>query len=250
MALVMDGSISTVEDLRALDSAILDTSLGENIDLIKKLQVAEDAVQLELAVFLLRAANQNGVSGPGIDLSNVVVTNPLRRWHTLRTLVEVYSDAYNSQFNDRYLGKWKHYSKLTRETSDLLFEYGVGIVQNPVPRAPKPIVTEGALGGPVTQYFVRIAWRGATGTTGALSEPAVFPAPNGELMYVGSGPAPAGVTGFHVYLGETAESATLQNGTPILPGQLWVMPVGGLVPRQVPASEQRPDYYIRRNRTR
>ena len=75
MALVMDGSISTVEDLRALDSAILDTSIGENIDLNNKLQVAEDAVQLELAVFLLRAANQNGVSGPGVDLGNVVSSN-------------------------------------------------------------------------------------------------------------------------------------------------------------------------------
>ena len=35
MALVMDGMISTVEDLRALDSAILETSTGEGIDLSK-----------------------------------------------------------------------------------------------------------------------------------------------------------------------------------------------------------------------
>jgi hypothetical protein len=246
----MDGSISTVEDLRSLDSAILDTSLGENIDLVKKLQVAEDAVQLELAVFLLRAANQNGVSGPGVDLGSVVVTNPLRRWHSLRCLVEVYSDAYNSQFHDRYLGKWKHYSKLTRETSDLLFEYGVGVVSNPVPKAPKPALTEGASGGPVTQYFVRIAWRGRLGMSGALSEVNVFPAPNGELLYAGAGAAPAGVTGFDVYAGEATDSLSLQNATPVTIGQFWVMPPGGLVPGTPPPAEQKPDYYVRRNRSR
>lgn len=250
MALVMDGSISTVEDLRALDSAILETSLGENIDLVKKLQVAEDAVQLELSVFLLRAANQNGVSGPGIDLANVVVTNPLRRWHSLRTLVEVYSDAYNSQFNDRYLGKWKHYSKLTRETSDLMFDYGVGVTNNPVPRAPKPLVAEGATGGPVGQYFVRIAWRGRMGVTGALSEMSAFSAPNGELIYVGAGVAPADVIGFDVFAGMTVGSLTLQSATPVTPGELWIMPPTGLVDGTPPPVEQRPDYYVRRNRTR
>ena len=250
MALVMDGSISTVEDLRALDSAILDTSIGENIDLTNKLQVAEDAVQLELAVFLLRAANQNGVSGPGVDLGNVVVTNPLRRWHSLRTLVEVYSDAYNSQFNDRYLGKWKHYSKLTRETSDLLFDYGVGVVGNPVPRAPKPSLTEGAAGGPVTQYHVRIAWRGRLGATGALSDPSVYSATNGELIYVAADPAPADVIGFHVYAGEAPESLTRQNSAPVAAGQIWAMPPSGLTLGAPFTAGQKPDHYIRRNRAR
>ncbi len=250
MALVMDGTISTVDDLRALDSAILDTSSCEGIDLSRKLQVAEEAIQLELAVFLLRAANQNGVSGPGVDLGSAVVTNPMRRWHSLRTLVEVYSDAYNSQFNDRYLGKWKHYSKLARETADLLFDYGIGIASNPVPRAPLPVVEEGASGGPVTQYYVRTAWRGRFGATGSLSAVASFPAPNGELIFVSAGQAPPDVNGFDVYAGETVEGVTLQNGTPVAAGQLWVMPGGGLVPGQAPPAEQKPDHYIRRNRAR
>ena len=250
MALVMDGMISTVEDLRALDSAILETSTGEGIDLSKKLQVAEEAIQLELAVFLLRATNQNGVTGPGVDLGSVVVTNPLRRWHTLRALVEVYSDAYNSQFNDRYLGKWKHYSKLTRETSDLLFDYGVGIANSPVPRAPKPVVIEGGTGGPVTEYFVRTAWRGRYGIRGALSELTVFPAPNGERIAVTAGLAPPDVTGFDVFAGETDSSLTLQNPVPVVAGQFWTMPALGLIVGAAATAEQKPDHYIRRNRTR
>ena len=35
----------------------------------------------------------------------VVVTPPLKLWHTFRTLEMVYGDAYNSQLNDRYAGK-------------------------------------------------------------------------------------------------------------------------------------------------
>ncbi len=250
MALVLDGTISTVEDLRSLDSAILETSTGEGIDLTKKLQVAEEAVQLELAVFLLRATNQNGVSGPGVDLGNVLVTKPLRRWHSLRTLVEVYSDAYNSQFNDRYLGKWKHYLKLSRETSDLLFDYGVGIAGNPIPRAPKPVVVQAGTGGPVTEYVVRIAWHGRYGATGSPSPPTVYPAPNGELIAVSAGNGPADVIGFDVFAGESEADPTRQNPSVIPLGQTWTMPISGLVGGAAPAAEQQPDRYIRRNRSR
>jgi hypothetical protein len=250
VALVMDGAISTVDDLRALDSAILETSTGEGINLTNKLRVAEEALHLELAVFLLRAANQNGVSGPGVNLGSVVVTTPLRRWHSLRTLVEVYSDAYNSQFNDRYLGKWKHYSKLTRETSDLLFDYGVGIVSTPVPRPPQPIVTAGPTGGPIGQFYVRTAWRGPFGTPGALSETAGFAAPEGQRFIVDPGAAPVGITGFDVYSGEEETALTRQNSSPIPAGTTWTLPPGGIVAGPAPAAEQKPDHYIRRNRAR
>lgn len=250
MALVMDGTISTIEDLRALDSAILDASVGEHIDLTQKLRVADEAIHLELAVFLLRAGNQNGVSGPGVDLSNVVVTAPLRRWHSLRTLAEFYSDAYNSQFNDRYLGKWKHYSKLTRETADLLFDYGVGAVNYPVPRAPKPLIEAGGAGGPVTQYYVRVAWRGRQGDNGAQSELAVFPALNGERLAVSAGAPPNSVTGFDVYAGESEDELTQQNTSTVLAGGTWSMPVNGLIQGSAAPPDRRPDYYIRRSRTR
>jgi len=250
VALVTDGMISTLEDLLALDSAILETSVCEKIDLSKKLRVAEQTVQLELAVFLLRAQNQNGSSGPGVDLGNVVVTNPLRRWHALRTLSEFYSDAYNSQFNDRYLGKWKHYSKLTRETSDLLFDYGVGITGDPVPRPSKPKVEAVGAGGLVTQYYVQTAWRGRLGAAGALSEMVVFSSPNGELLAVEAGSAPAGVTGFLVYVGEAPDALTLQTAVAVATGGTWFLPVSGLVDGAAPPDDQRPDYYVRRNRTR
>ena len=51
---------------------------------------------MELAELLQRAS--------GFDLSHVVVTPPVRLWHTYRTLENVYREAYNSQLNDRYAG--------------------------------------------------------------------------------------------------------------------------------------------------
>lgn len=250
MALVMDGMISTVDDLRALDSAVLETSTGEGIDLNKKLQVAQDAVHLELSVFLLRARNNNGVTGPGVDLSNVVVTSALRRWHSLRTLAELYSDAYNAQFNDRYLGKWRHYAKQARETSDLLFEYGVGLANVAIPRAAKPELEGTGSGGSITGYYVRTAWRTAHGVSGAASELAALVAANGETLVVrASAPAPAGVVGFDVYVGLSEEKLARQNATPIVPGQAWSVPPPGLIAGPPPPEGQQPDYYVRRNRT-
>lgn len=249
MALVMDGMISTVDDLRALDSAVLETSTGEGIDLNKKLQVAQDAVHLELSVFLLRARNNNGVTGPGVDLSNVVVTSALRRWHSLRTLAEVYSDAYNAQFNDRYLGKWRHFAKMARETSDLLFEYGVGMANAAVPRAAKPELDGAGSGGSISGYFVRTAWRTAQGATGAPSELAAYMASNGEWLIVRAGAVPAGVTAFDVYCGLAEDKLAKQNASPVPAGQAWPMPVQGLVAGPPPPAGQQPDYYVRRNRT-
>lgn len=249
MALVMDGMISTVDDLRALDSAVLETSTGENIDLNKKLQVAQDAVHLELSVFLLRARNNNGVTGPGVDLSNVVATSALRRWHSLRTLAELYSDAYNAQFNDRYLGKWRHYAKQARETADLLFEYGVGLANVAIPRAAKPEVEGAGTGGAISGYYVRTAWRTAQGVSGAASELAALAATNGELLIVRAGVAPAGAVGFDVYVGLAEDKLARQNASPVAAGQAWSMPPQGLVAGPPPPEGQQPDYYVRRNRT-
>jgi hypothetical protein len=249
MALLTDGAISTLDDLRALDSAVLETATVESIDVSRKLTVAAEAIQLELAVFLIRASGQSGSRGGPAELSRVVVTPGLRRWHTLRTLAEIYSDAYNSHFNDRYSGKYRHFLKLTRETSDLLLEYGVGLVDRPVPRAPMPVVSSAGGGGSVTAYYVRTAWRSADGGSGSPSEMATFHAGGGELISVDAGPAPAGVTAFDVYVGTSEASLARQNASPVAAGSVWNMPLSGAVEGPGPGQGQSPEYYIRRSRT-
>lgn len=250
MALLTDGQVSTLSDLQAYDSSILETAKTESVPLGAKLSVAEEAIGLEIAAFLLRAQSAATLSAQesAYELSRVVVTPALRRWHSLRTLAEVYCDVHNSQLNDRYLGRWKHFSKLSRDAADLIFELGVGVVNAPVPRPRKPVVTAVGAGGVAGSYSVQIAWRSASGASGALSEPAGLNATEGELFQVDAGVAPGNVSGFDVYAGVDGGPVTLQTITPMQVGAVWAVPVTGLIAGLPPSEGQGPDYYIRRNR--
>ncbi|MFN7920744.1 MAG: hypothetical protein U0Q16_11640 [Bryobacteraceae bacterium] len=251
MALFTDGAISSLEDLQALDSAIVETARTEGVDLSRKLVVAEEALRLELAAFLLRAQSSPGtVTVNAYDLSRVVVTPELRRWHSLRTLQEVYGDVYNSHLNDRYAGKWQHFTSQVKETVELIFEVGIGLVDLPVPRPAKPAVTAAGTGGAIGPYVVMTAWVGQRGDRGALSEGASIDAPNGELLTVDAGAAPAGVTGFDVYVGFGGAAPVRQNAAPVSAGTQWQMPAGGAVIGPEPGSGQTASYYIRRSRLR
>ncbi|MEZ5398296.1 MAG: hypothetical protein R2729_01425 [Bryobacteraceae bacterium] len=250
MALLIDGDVTTLRDLQDMDSTILETAKHEGIGLEGKVAIATEQVQLEIATFLLRtqAASILPSTTGGYDLSRVVVTPALRRWHTLRVLVEVYSDAYNSQLNDRYLGKWKHFSTLARDASEILFELGVGLVSTPVRKAQRATVTTAGGDGPPETYFVQTAWRGSQGASGAASDIVSYDAAGGELIQVTPGVAPAGVEGWDIYVSYAGEAPLRQNGSPIGLGQTWLLPVTGLV-NGIPASEgQQPDTHVRRSK--
>lgn len=251
MALLTDGPVSDLRDLQAMDSTILETAKHEGIELNAKIEIATEQIQLEVAAFLLRTqASSILPSGTGsYELSRVVVTPGLHRWHTLRTLVEVYSDAYNSQLNDRYLGKWKHFSLQAREASELLFELGVGLVGLPIPRGGLPTVTSAGGNGPTETYLVRVGWRSAQGATGSPGDGVVYDASGGELIQVSPGAPPAGVAGWDVYVGTATAPITQQNGGPIGLDQLWLLPESGLVAGAAPGTGQKPEYHVRRSRT-
>jgi hypothetical protein len=249
MALLTDEPVSRLEDLQAMDSTILETAKHEGIGLDGKLRIATEHVQMEIAAFLLRTQAASVIPGGtgNYDLSRVVVTPALHRWHVLRTLVEVYSDAYNSQLNDRYLGKWKHFSVLATEVSELLFELGVGLVSMPIPRAAVPVVTNAGGNGPVEAYVVQVGWRSTQGSAGALSDAVVYRS-DGELFQVSTGTAPAGASGWDVYVGTAGGEMTRQNGTPLGVNQGWLLPETGLVNGAAPTNGQTPEYHVRRSR--
>jgi hypothetical protein len=251
MALFTDGEISELGDLQALDSSILETAKTEGVDLTRKLLVAEEALALDLAAFLLRTQNVAGtVNHNAYDLSRVVVTREVRRWHSLRTLAEVYGDAYNSHLNDRYLGRWKHFTGLSRETAELIYEVGIGLVDSPVPRSGAPAVSGSSSGGALGTYLVQTSWISATGEAGAASPVVAFTAAEGELPLVDNGAGPNGVAAFDVYVGFNGGPVTKQTGTPVPIGTSWTMPVSGLVTGPEPGTGQAPSYYVRRSRVR
>ena len=96
MALLVDGELSSVEDLQTQDSAVLEVAHGEGIDLGRKLELAKREIEIEVEALLRR-------SGTG-RLEEVVATLAMGRWHALLTLAMVYRDAYFSQLNDRFGG--------------------------------------------------------------------------------------------------------------------------------------------------
>ena len=102
MALFTDGPVSSIEDLTAQDSQLLDVASIEGIDVARKLTLAQDDVGVELTVLLgkLSFVDQPFWMAPTPTLRSVVVTPALKRWHTYAALEQVYRDAYNTQLND------------------------------------------------------------------------------------------------------------------------------------------------------
>jgi hypothetical protein len=247
MGLFTDGTVSTIEDLLGSESSILEVARTEKIDLTNKLSLACQEIGIELSVFL---SQQSGTESPELggrklELENVVVTEPLRKWHTHYTLALVYRDAYNSQLNDRYSGKWKAYEQLARRASAALFEIGVGMVSEPLVQAGKPTLSwmPGSLAG--ATYFAKVSWVDAYGTEGSASEPGVLSVPDGSLLVVAATEPPGNARAWNVYAGLAADQATLQNDGPLGLGQPWTEAETGLKAGRKPGSGQAPEWYLK-----
>jgi hypothetical protein len=212
MALFTDGPASTMEDLAAQDSQLLNVASAEGIDITVKLALAHEAIGIEIEELLRR--------GSGFRLSQVVVTPAMRLWHTNRTLEFVYRDAYNSQLNDRYAGKRDQFRELSKWAYDRVIQAGLGIAVQPVPKAGAPTLLPmpGAL--PNGAYFVAIAWVNPAGEEGACSTTASIDTETGGFLAIPPAP-PDGAVGWNVYAGSSADAMTRQNASPLAPGVEW-----------------------------
>jgi len=237
MALFTDGTISTLEDLRGYESAIYDVATSERIDLSQKLALSRQELEMELITRLFRDDPE--------ELGQVVVTPALQLWHTFHTLALTYRDAYNSHLNDRYQGKWREYERLAKWARENVLAAGVGMVEGPIPKAAPPILTTAPGSAEATMYWVRATWVGADGDEGCASEPSVLAAPANTVPLVTVAGAPAGVTGWNVYVGTDVGAEQLQNETPIPAGWNWTMPGMGLIAGRPAGRGQAPTSYKR-----
>lgn len=246
MALLSDGSISQLDDLSNYESIILEVAHTEHINLLTKLELAKQELATELAAFLAlnTEQRQGGTGSAGLEARNVAVTPALRQWHTFQSLALVYRDAYNSHFNDRYLGKWKEYERLARWAYSRVCEAGVGMVFDPLAKAAPPVL--GSTSGEVraAMYWVAVSWLNLAGEEGCVSEPAVASLPEGRRPTVGVSDPPASATGWNVYVGPSAEEMLLQNEAPLAVGETWTMPEAGLQPGRRPGNGQTPAYFV------
>jgi hypothetical protein len=210
MALFTDGIITSTEELAAQDSSVMTVAATEGIDLSQKARLAQEELGIELLTLLPRA-------GCSEELAGVVVTGALRLWHAFHTLELVYRDAYNSQLNDRYKGRWEEYQKLAKWASSRLLQTGVGMVTDPVQRAGKPLLSTvaGAEGAEERTYYARTAWVNAAGEEGSPSEWALANVPAGFGLVVEAAGPPQNATGWNLYVGEAEDAMFRQNSGPI-----------------------------------
>jgi hypothetical protein len=244
MALFTDGSIASIEDLKEYESSVLQTASVEGIDVTAKLKIAHRGMSFEIAAYLGR----HGFTAPG-DLGRVVVSEALLHWHCLHTLELIYRDAYNSQLNDRYLGKWKEYAQNSARAAATATSLGVGMVSTAVVKATTPVVTAEAGGAyGARTYYVAVLWQAGNGATGEQSDAVIVSAPVSTLVKVDPGPAPSNASGWFVYVGLTEDSLFRQSSLPMAPGSSWLEPATGLRFDLADIPRQSPDFYVRNHR--
>lgn len=246
--LLTDGNPNTTEDLRVYESAILDLSSQESINLDVKLSLAtEELSEIVLNILLDHSSIVTGgdMLRRSRGVSDVVVTRQLKRWHALYTLAIFYRDAYNNQLNDRYLAKWNEYLLLARGARETTLQYGIGLVTIPIPEPGTPVLGSAPGLLPATVYYVQISWVSATGAEGNPSKATAFESPVASLLTVTNGTTvPAVATAFNVYAGLADCPLTLQNSTPIPIGQIFTEGATGLIAGVPAGMGQSPDLYI------
>jgi hypothetical protein len=240
MALFTDGAVSTVADLAGYEADIQDVSSAAKIDLSVKLELAHEEVGAQLAASSRRPGNAYQAGSGGwqttggeaalarFDVGQVVVTPPLKLWTTFQALTLFFRDVHTRQANDKYLVKWREYREMAKWASELLLQTGIGLTATPVSRPQEPVIdTVGSTLGPLS-LFIRMTWVDGAGREGAGSLEKAVKTLNAKAVRVRPKSAPAGVTGWNVYVGQTRGEALLQNEEPLALGVAWVMPETGV----------------------
>lgn len=245
MALFTDGPPATVGDLKRHESSILEAARSEGIDLQTKLELAAEEVGDEILTFLLGREERDPHAGRrrAMGLKSVAATQTVRRWHALHTLAMVYRDAYNSQLNDRFEGKWREYARLAAAAGRQAFEIGIGVVRDPVERASSPEAGWTAGSNASETYYLRVSWVDGAGREGAASLVTTYETPAGSQLTVKAVNAPANAAGWNVFAGSSASTLAQQNGALLSPGETWTL-AGGLAAGRAPGEGQAPDVFV------
>ena len=243
MALFVDGSAATIDDLTNQDSGMLDVSQTCGIDVSTKLRLAHEEIETDLQLWLERPRPiLELVWPPVLRMEQIVVTPTLTRWETMQALALFYRDAYFSQLADRYQAKWNEYSSLTRSAYEKYMLCGMGLVQYPVHRAPAPLL--GSVAGPQSggTFYASASWVNSQGGEGAASVASSIAIPDGNLMTVGMPAAPPKVAGFNVYAGSALSAMYLQNDVVLPLGASFTYVPGFVTQGRLPGTGQHPEF--------
>ena len=246
MALFTDGPINGTTDLPDYESSVFTMAGVEGVDITAKMTLAQEAIGKQILLFLLRAPLRDSKAAVrrAIGVSDVVITRPLRHWHAVKSLALAYRDAYNSQLNDRYLGKWNEYERLAQDAAQEYLQIGVGLVADPIQRGSEPMLTTVAGTGSATTYYVALSWINAGGQEGALGDVGSMLTADGTQLVVSSASAPGNAAAWNVYAGNAADLVTLQNPMPVAIGSNWILPATGLIAGRRPSEGQAVERFL------
>jgi hypothetical protein len=254
MALFTDEYVSDVSDLIGYETNLPEVAAAEGVNLSAKLKLAHIEVGAQLQAASTRPGSvyqgQTGVWSSGGDanlsrfeLEKVVVTPPLKLWHTFQTLAIVYRDLYNRKVNDKYLPKWNEYKELARWAADLLYQTGIGVTWNPLPRPDAPTVDWVSGTHPAATHFGAVTWGNAAGEESAGSTEQAVSAPDASALRVTHLTPPGAATHWNVYVGGVSGELTRQNPLPLPLFTPWVLPPSGLVQGSPPGEGQKPQMF-------
>ena len=161
---------TTIISLQVYESAILTVSNTEMIPLKPKLWLALEEISEDVLDNVLldhgSPADPLATTRRTIGVSDVVVTPQMKRWHAVHTLEVFYRDAFNNQLNSRYQAKFDEYHELSQDARDKTYQFGIGLVLTPIPRAQMPTFSYVAGLIPETIYYVQVSWVSASGQEG------------------------------------------------------------------------------------
>lgn len=243
MALFVDGPACTIEDLTDQDAGLLDVALGTNINVSTKMRLAVEEIGTDLKLWLNRPRPVLELPwGPTLQLRQVVVTPPLKRWEVMHSLALVYRDAYFSQLVDRYQAKWQEYANLATDARESFIASGFGVVNDPVVRATPPILSTTPGPQPGGTFYACVTWVNRENQEGAASEPASLAVQDGNLMTVGAISAPANAAGFNVYAGTSLAAMLMQNDVLLPANATYLYVPGQMTAGPLPGNGQEPDF--------
>jgi hypothetical protein len=249
MALITDSGLIDIRDLLPFENDLLETADKERVELSAKTGLAVEEVRHQVEIELDRAGMEATSAGTaGFGLRNVVVTDTLRWWMHCHALYLIYLEAYGHQLNERFKAKQLLYAERAAKAKDTYLERGVGVVGNPLPRPAAPAIAAAPGTLAAANYYVAVSWVGANGRQSGLSPLTTFSANGLNTMSVNPNVAPGAATGWHVYVGSTAENLARQSLAPIAPGQVWVMTTAWNAAGPSFGAEQQPDVYLQPQR--